>query len=402
MAKVRKVVLRTGVYHTRQGKLKVTPQKMGRWARLGNEMLQAGIRIPACWGHQLSAFPGKENELAKRQYNLAKANAGYILSFDHDPNTDEFALIMDLPGCEVDKDGNLLSWHKLEDGSMVKSAIKEVSVAIKEYKDGSGREWPESIIHVALTPHPVMTNQDGFRDAARSDIPMCLSLSQMFYELADTSAVDGGDDLTKALSFLKDKGINLPPSENPNDVVKHLALASHFAGDSSGATTVSADDDDLDPDKIADELEMGDEDEDDEDEDDDDDVIEEKRPVSMSVMSDREKALFVKAQTAARRNRLYRVARLKKHLPKPKFDKLVEAARGYELSLDEACNEVEQKLDIQLSAMEEVWGDGTVVKPKKKKVVTEAQRTERYVHDSQKPHVLEAAKEAAARYSMKR
>ena len=69
---------------------------------------------------------------------------------------------MDVPGAEVDPDGNLLTWAEAGDGRKLKCAIQECSAGIRDWRDGQGRMWPDSLIHVALCALPVVSDQDGF------------------------------------------------------------------------------------------------------------------------------------------------------------------------------------------------------------------------------------------------
>jgi hypothetical protein len=169
---VRKVLVRPGKYTapmarpdgTRvQGEVAITPDRVKRWAEQFRAMKAAGLRVPVCWGHQPGALPGAGLDRAGKQAAVAQANAGYLEEMSLDPD-DGLAGTIDVPGATVEG-GSLVTEHTLADGRKVKSAIKEVSVAIRDWTDGSGRKWEDAIVHVALVTHPVMGGQEGFESA---------------------------------------------------------------------------------------------------------------------------------------------------------------------------------------------------------------------------------------------
>lgn len=172
MARVRKVLVRPGKYKApmmRQdgtrvlGDLEVTPDRVKHWCEQFRAMKAAGIHVPVCWGHQPSALPGEGLERHEKQAAVAQANAGYLEEMGLDPD-DALPGVLDIPGAKVEGD-NLVTEQTLPDGRKVKAAIKEVSIAVRDWTDGTGKKWKDSIVHVALVTHPVMTGQGGFESA---------------------------------------------------------------------------------------------------------------------------------------------------------------------------------------------------------------------------------------------
>ncbi len=164
MGKALKTLLKTGIYSAPQGILRATPARLRRWAEQFRAMKSEGIRVPIGWGHHPTAVPGDADQRAEQQFYLSKMNAGTLSSLDFDGNADLNGAL-DCPGVEVDGKGNLVAWTKLPDGREVKTAISEVSIAVKDWRDGKGKLWKDSIVHVALTPLPVFAGQDGFATA---------------------------------------------------------------------------------------------------------------------------------------------------------------------------------------------------------------------------------------------
>lgn len=246
MAKVWKVLIRPGAYQAPQGRLEATASRCRRWAATFQRMKRAGIRVPVCWGHQPGAIPGENADKATRQYLLSKYNAGYLDDLVCGPDGALKALL-DVPGAERDREGNLVTWAKLPDGRKVPCAIKEVSAAIRDWRDGKGRDWPDAIIHVALVTLPVMAEQEGFAAAGAGNDTNAggpgevhLSLSDLLYTLGtETNMPDdlmleepdlgAGMDtpngrLTRTLSVLKQFGIHLPPDTNEGNLSERIDL----------------------------------------------------------------------------------------------------------------------------------------------------------------------------------
>lgn len=250
MAKVTKTILPPGVYHAPQGRLNATKQRLDRWSKQFRRMKAAGIRVPVCWGHQPGAIPGEGKDKATRQFDLSRFNAGYLEDLRVGPEGLEG--VMDIPGAEVDDEGNLLTWAKLPDGRKVQCAIREVSAAIRDWKDGKGREWPDVIMHVALVPLPVVGGQEGFAGAGLGsgadlgfdfdEVPgeIHLGLSNYLHgqvqlsggdampldEMGGGGALDGGvaDPVRQSLGILAKMGLHLPDDTNEGNLCERIYL----------------------------------------------------------------------------------------------------------------------------------------------------------------------------------
>lgn len=147
--KVRKEIIPPGVYtylHGKTGqsaKLAVTAKDNDRYARLGNEMLAAGLSVPVPLEHQPDAVPMSDAEKMAWQ---TKHNTGWVEKF------------------EVEN-GKLFAQLDIADPDVAKKlphTIKFVSPHINSFLDGNGRQWDNVITHVALTTRPRITNQSPF------------------------------------------------------------------------------------------------------------------------------------------------------------------------------------------------------------------------------------------------
>ncbi len=121
--------------NTRAGfTLQVDHGRLEKWKRSFDEMRGAGIRVPVPWGHSYDP----------------RANAGFLEEL------------------ELRDSGlwGLLNVPNEEDAARLGKTVAGVSVSINpNFTDGAGREWGEVIEHVALTNHPVVTEQGDFIQA---------------------------------------------------------------------------------------------------------------------------------------------------------------------------------------------------------------------------------------------
>lgn len=161
MARFKGIAIPPGEHVSPDGIVYATPDRIRRWADRFRKMRERGIRIPVAWGHGPDSLP-VESE-AEFQRSLAQHNAGYLLDLYEDPETGGLAFEAEAPGVEHDPDTKSLTyWTRLPTGQEVKGSIAEVSAGINSWQDGTGQLWPDSVIHLALTPLPVCAGQQGF------------------------------------------------------------------------------------------------------------------------------------------------------------------------------------------------------------------------------------------------
>src|SRR5205823_829285 len=106
-------ILRVGRYQSPEGEVVVTPDRIRHWANEHAEMRRAGILTPVPWGHHLQSVPQYPGET---QYLAAKMNAGYFPELRVSPDGNELIAVVECPGVECDRDGNLTHWVKIDDG----------------------------------------------------------------------------------------------------------------------------------------------------------------------------------------------------------------------------------------------------------------------------------------------
>jgi hypothetical protein len=117
------------VHPNRDFSLAVDRDRLNRWAEVGERMLSAGVAIPINCDHS----------------DAARDVVGYVKQF------------------KLDGDRLLALCQFIGDQAALLAARNLVSVGIDpEFTDGEAREWGEVIVHLALTPVPVVPDQDQF------------------------------------------------------------------------------------------------------------------------------------------------------------------------------------------------------------------------------------------------
>jgi hypothetical protein len=128
------------VHPNRDFSLAVDRERLNRWGETGARMLSAGVAIPINCDHS----------------DAARDVVGYVKQF------------------KLDGDRLLALCQFIGDQAALLAARNLVSVGIDpEFTDGEAREWGEVIVHLALTPVPVVPNQDEFLLADELPIANC-------------------------------------------------------------------------------------------------------------------------------------------------------------------------------------------------------------------------------------
>jgi hypothetical protein len=201
MARVYKLLLRPSLYSAPQGVLKATPARLKHWIRTFRRMKAKGIRVPIGHGHQPQALPGDASARARNQYYLGALNAGYLDALDLDKRGGLRA-VLDCPGYDLDDKGNLVAWTRLGDGREVRTAIAEVSAAIRDWTDGTGETWPDAIVHIALTPLPVAHGTGPFTPAPIAPLEgIELSLSNRYRRLSNADDAYADDAIAQGKPY---------------------------------------------------------------------------------------------------------------------------------------------------------------------------------------------------------
>lgn len=142
----------------------VTPERVRRWHKKGQELLEAGYKMPTPWGHKLQAVPTESDPYAADEES-ARWNAGYIVGYELDKDDSLWITATTPPGYDVDAEAKSLV------NPADHTTISEFSPGIGNWTDGNGNEHPDVILHAALCTYPVQGGQTGVY-AATAEIPM--------------------------------------------------------------------------------------------------------------------------------------------------------------------------------------------------------------------------------------
>jgi hypothetical protein len=124
------------VHPTKGFSLAVNRQRLQRWAETGQQMLAAGVAIPINCDHS----------------DAARDVVGYVKQF------------------KLDGDRLLGLCQFIGDDAALTAARNSVSIGIDpDFTDGQGRKWGEAVVHLALTPVPVVPDQDQFEQVPNAE-----------------------------------------------------------------------------------------------------------------------------------------------------------------------------------------------------------------------------------------
>jgi hypothetical protein len=177
-------------------------------------MLAAGVAIPINCDHS----------------DRARDVVGYVKAF------------------RLDGDHLLALCQFIGDDAALMAARNLVSVGIDpHFTDGQARQWGEAIVHLALTPVPVVPNQGEFVQASLANSEDTLLLSDETPRLADAGPwVACTPEQLAALSELIPGGADITPVDCITRVIQHLRSAADSdeededASDSELAAQLSA------------------------------------------------------------------------------------------------------------------------------------------------------------------
>lgn len=215
-----KEVVRPGVYAIGERKIRITPDRVQRWARKFHEMKATGLRVPVPWEHPATydeSGKPKDDRDSRRLRN--KMNAGWVEDMFVTESGALYAA-MDIP---LDKDAARV-------GTTVHAVSPEFGGV---WRDGSGNVWKDTITHVALTPNPVQVQQDSFVRMSldgQEDVQVPIEVHGRYSRrkaaraLADAGMLKPADQMGMCSTLRKvgrkmskwETGMNTVPGTNPS------------------------------------------------------------------------------------------------------------------------------------------------------------------------------------------
>jgi hypothetical protein len=175
------------VHPTKGFSLAVNRQRLQRWAETGQQMLAAGVAIPINCDHS----------------DAARDVVGYVKEF------------------KLDGDRLLGLCQFIGDDAALTAARNSVSVGIDpDFTDGQGRKWGEAVVHLALTPVPVVPDQDQFVQLPNEEeMPTLPCTPEQFATLRDLIGqnVAAEDCVSRIIERLQQTSLKEPPPQGPAD-----------------------------------------------------------------------------------------------------------------------------------------------------------------------------------------
>jgi hypothetical protein len=150
MAKAfRKSMLKVGTYHSPDGVVEVTPERLRHWSEEFQKMSSAGQVIPMHWDHGNESedlLPISMDNFQRKATRSARNSVGKLTKFDVAP------------------DGNSanIEFVTLTSDATNKTAANSVYVSpviFPEWKDGHGNTYTDVITHMDIVDHPVDHSQ---------------------------------------------------------------------------------------------------------------------------------------------------------------------------------------------------------------------------------------------------
>ncbi len=259
-----KSILKVGTYHSPDGEVVVTPERLKHWETQVNRLRSVGYAIPSHFDHSSEIDllePIAMDVLERKQNRSAAATVGRLQSFRVTP---------DGKAAEI-----VLSTLTPKAKEVVESNAVFVSpVIFPEWKDGAGNTYSDVITSFDLVDHPVDYTQTSFQPSTAivrcairmSAIPMAKEVKQTVrhrdakarqarFQAAvrmgldddpatdpsdqtgassdappaeDTSSTEqtqGPDVLDSVLNLLGEYGVALPPDTTDDNLVDNLRVA---------------------------------------------------------------------------------------------------------------------------------------------------------------------------------
>jgi len=151
MPKFKKAMLEADrTYHSPDGPLPVTRERIRHWAKKFSEFAQSNIKVPISWNHGEKLedlVPVKFS--SDRKTRLPQGTVGYLDAFEVSADGRRAELTLDI--------------RRNEDAEKVRHNLAYVSPVIFEsWRDGDGTSHRDVITHVDLVQHPVDHHQSEF------------------------------------------------------------------------------------------------------------------------------------------------------------------------------------------------------------------------------------------------
>lgn len=158
-----KSILKVGTYHSPDGTVVVTPERLKHWERETKRLQSVGYAIPSHFDHANDIDllePIAMDVLARKQNRSAKATVGKLDSFRVSADGQSAEIVL-----------HTLTSDATE--SVGKNAVYVSPVIFPEWKDGAGNHFRDVLTSFDLVDHPVDYSQTSFVPAIKMSQAVC-------------------------------------------------------------------------------------------------------------------------------------------------------------------------------------------------------------------------------------
>lgn len=148
----RKAVLKVGTYHSPDGVVEVTPDRLRHWEKQVKKIQATGYAIPMHWDHSSEMEllePIKLTTLQENKNRSAQNTVGRLLDFEVSPKGDSAVIRVEGRTTQAKE-------------AMQSNAVFVSPVLFSEWKDGSGQTYTDTIGSIDLVDYPVDYAQGPF------------------------------------------------------------------------------------------------------------------------------------------------------------------------------------------------------------------------------------------------
>jgi hypothetical protein len=163
--KFRKAILKTGTYHSPDGTVEVTPERLRNWELQFGRMSRSNQVVPIDWDH--ADTPEALQPLSMDAYHKrrsAQTTIGHLADFRVSDSGDSAEITLDLRTPKAVEAAEL-------------NTVYVSPVLFPEWKDGAGNTYRDVITHVDMVNHPVDHSQTPFVPVEPGAIACALRMS---------------------------------------------------------------------------------------------------------------------------------------------------------------------------------------------------------------------------------
>lgn len=182
MAHFRKSILQVGTYHSPDGVVHVTPDRLRHWEKQHQRLRRSNRVVPVDWDHE--EHPEKAVPLSREQYDRrrsAKNTVGELQSIKVSADGQRAEIVLRLEDEQAEQRAKA-------------NTVFVSPVIFDEWRDGRNQVYRDVITHVDMVNHPVDDSQTPFEQCQPGYVACAIrmALSKNCYRM-ETKVVDDND-----------------------------------------------------------------------------------------------------------------------------------------------------------------------------------------------------------------